>query len=150
MILPITDPYVVHHGALGGYATVYLAERDRDRVMRHLGQCPGILSVHGREDACDRFALPPDRIGDIVVVATAGQALGTTQAEHDLSALEGPLRSHGGLAEQEVPIYCNLPLAPPGGGCGTSMPSTSGSMPRRPADGQPRMPPSMTKACPVV
>ena len=24
VILPITDPYVVHHGALGGYATAYL------------------------------------------------------------------------------------------------------------------------------
>ena len=114
VILPITDPYVVHHGALGGYATVYLDDgRDRDRVMRHLGQCPGVLSVHGREDACESFALPPDRIGDIVVVATAERALGTTEAAHDLSALEGPLRSHGGLAEQEVPIYCNLPLTPP-------------------------------------
>jgi phosphonoacetate hydrolase len=26
VILPITDPYVVHHGALGSYATVYLAD----------------------------------------------------------------------------------------------------------------------------
>ena len=25
VILPITDPYVVHHGALGSFATVYLA-----------------------------------------------------------------------------------------------------------------------------
>ena len=24
VILPITDPYVVHHGALGSFATVYL------------------------------------------------------------------------------------------------------------------------------
>ncbi len=114
VILPITDPYVVHHGALGGYATVYLADgQDRDRVMQHLGQCPGVLSVYSREDACGRFSLPPDRIGDIVVVATAEQALGTTEAAHDLSALEGPLRSHGGLAEQEVPIYSNRPLTPP-------------------------------------
>ena len=26
VILPITDPYVVHHGALGGYATAYLSD----------------------------------------------------------------------------------------------------------------------------
>ena len=26
VILPITDPYVVHHGALGGFATVHLPE----------------------------------------------------------------------------------------------------------------------------
>ena len=27
VILPITDPYVVHHGALGSFATVYLPAR---------------------------------------------------------------------------------------------------------------------------
>ena len=27
VILPITDPYVVHHGALGSYATVHLPGR---------------------------------------------------------------------------------------------------------------------------
>ena len=26
---------------------------------------------------------------------------------HDLSALEEPLRSHGGIAEQQVPLLCN-------------------------------------------
>ena len=26
VILPITDPYVAHHGALGSFATIYLAE----------------------------------------------------------------------------------------------------------------------------
>ena len=29
VILPITDPYVVHHGALGSFATVYLPRRRR-------------------------------------------------------------------------------------------------------------------------
>jgi phosphonoacetate hydrolase len=29
VILPITDPYVVHHGALGSFATVYLDQGDR-------------------------------------------------------------------------------------------------------------------------
>ena len=28
VILPITDPYVVHHGALGSFATVYLPDGD--------------------------------------------------------------------------------------------------------------------------
>ena len=37
VILPITDPYVVHHGALGSFATVYLpsaATRRRSRAHR--------------------------------------------------------------------------------------------------------------------
>jgi phosphonoacetate hydrolase len=29
VILPITDPYVVHHGALGSFALVYLPRRRR-------------------------------------------------------------------------------------------------------------------------
>jgi phosphonoacetate hydrolase len=35
VILPITDPYVVHHGALGSFATVYLPA-DRRRPGRRL------------------------------------------------------------------------------------------------------------------
>jgi phosphonoacetate hydrolase len=38
VILPITDPYVVHHGALGSFATAYLPEgADRGDVMRGCG-----------------------------------------------------------------------------------------------------------------
>ena len=29
VILPITDPYVVHHGALGSFATVYLDDKSK-------------------------------------------------------------------------------------------------------------------------
>jgi phosphonoacetate hydrolase len=37
VILPITDPYVVHHGALGSYATVYLnGRRERDDATRRI------------------------------------------------------------------------------------------------------------------
>ena len=34
VILPITDPYVVHHGALGSFATVYLPE-GADQARHH-------------------------------------------------------------------------------------------------------------------
>jgi len=39
--------------------------------------------------------------------------LGTRPADHDLSVLRAPLRSHGGLAEREVPLLFNQP--PPDG-----------------------------------
>ena len=43
VILPITDPYVVHHGALGSFATVYLAEPAAARRARSaLAALPGI------------------------------------------------------------------------------------------------------------
>ena len=37
--------------------------------------------------------------------------LGTGRARHDLSQLELPLRSHGGISEQRVPIVLNRPIA---------------------------------------
>lgn len=62
-------------------------------------------------DACRRFDLPPDRTGDIVVFADGETVIGTRPADHDLSALDAPLRSHGGRAEQEVPMLANRPIA---------------------------------------
>jgi len=111
VILPITDPYVVHHGALGSFATVYLDPHvDVSRVVARLQAEPGIEYVGTRARACDDFALPPDRLGDIVVISDRHTVLGKAPEEHDLSLLEGGLRSHGGLAEQTVPCIVNQPL----------------------------------------
>jgi phosphonoacetate hydrolase len=35
--------------------------------------------------------------------------LGTSLARHDLSGLDAPLRSHGGISEQTVPLLLNRP-----------------------------------------
>lgn len=108
VILPITDPYVVHHGALGSFATVYLRPGvDHAAVAAGLAGLPGVEAVLGRDEACKRFELPPDRIGDLVVLADRHTVLGTGRTRHDLSALDAPLRSHGGLAEQRVPLIVN-------------------------------------------
>lgn len=116
VILPITDPYVVHHGALGSFATAYLPDgADRADVLRRLGGLEGIEAALGREDACARFELPPDRMGDVVAVSTRHKVLGTSAARHDLSGLTEPLRSHGGLSEQKVPLLANRRLAVPDG-----------------------------------
>jgi len=114
VILPITDPYVVHHGALGSYATVYLsAPARRDDAMRRIASIPGIETVLSREDASARFELPADRIGDIVVVSERLTVIGTSSDRHDLSGLDAPLRSHGGTSEQRVPLIANRPIAKP-------------------------------------
>jgi phosphonoacetate hydrolase len=111
VILPITDPYVVHHGALGSFATCYLpAGADAGALCARLARVPGIEAVLSREAAAARFELPPDRLGDIVVLAEKLMVLGTTAARHDLSALTVPLRSHGGVSEQKVPLLFNRPL----------------------------------------
>jgi phosphonoacetate hydrolase len=108
VILPITDPYVVHHGALGSYATVYLpAEVDGRALATRLAALRGIDMVLTRAEAASRFELPADRIGDLVVVSSRSVALGGAAARHDLSGLDAPLRSHGGLSEQPVPLVMN-------------------------------------------
>jgi phosphonoacetate hydrolase len=111
VILPITDPYVVHHGALGSFATVYApAEAIVPGWIERIRGIPGMELVLSRKDAAERFELPPDRIGDIVVVSEQSTVIGTSASRHDLSALEVPLRSHGGVSEQRVPLICNRPV----------------------------------------
>ena len=108
VILPITDPYVVHHGALGSFATAYLpAEVDTAEITEKLSNIEGILLVINKSEAVKRFDLPPDRIGDVVIISTENMTLGTSVDRHDLEALKEPLRSHGGLTEQEVPFIVN-------------------------------------------
>ena len=106
-ILPITDPYVVHHGALGSYATIYLPDAERPRAALALANIPGVEQVLTRVEAAQTFELPPDRIGDLVVVSERSVVLGTAAARHDLSGLDAPLRSHGGVSEQRVPLIVN-------------------------------------------
>lgn len=118
VILPITDPYVVHHGALGSFATAYLpAGADRADIIARLLAVEGITVAIPREEAVTRFELPADRIGDIVMLSSENLTLGTSEHRHDLAALNEPLRSHGGLTEQAVPFIVNrvlpdLPDAP--------------------------------------
>lgn len=107
VILPITDPYVVHHGALGSFATIYVEGRDRDTVREKLAALPGIDLVLANAEAARRFELPPDRLGDLVVVSGKHVVVGTSESRHDLSGLDAPLRSHGGISEQVVPLVFN-------------------------------------------
>ena len=106
VILPITDPYVVHHGALGSFATVYV----RADVKKKIQALEGIETVLDREEAAERFELPPERIGDLVVVSGKHVVIGTSKSRHDLSGLKEPLRSHGGISEQKVPLLINRRL----------------------------------------
>lgn len=107
VILPITDPYVVHHGALGSFATAYMSPDLAGDALSRLNGMEGVETALDRYAACREFGLPEDRMGDIVVVSTKHKVLGTGVARHDLSQLKEPLRSHGGISEQKVPLMCN-------------------------------------------
>jgi phosphonoacetate hydrolase len=110
VILPITDPYVAHHGALGSYATVHLPPNQVGRAAAVLRAVPGVEAVLERGAAAACFQLPADRIGDLVVLADRGTVLGRTPEWHDLSVVAQGLRSHGGRHEAEVPLIVNRPL----------------------------------------
>jgi phosphonoacetate hydrolase len=108
VILPITDPYVVHHGALGSFATVYLEDGiDVGAIIKRIAALPLIQTVVSGKDGCAMFDLPEDRLGDIIVVSRDTKVIGTSQSRHDLAALKEPLRSHGGITEQTIPIIVN-------------------------------------------
>jgi phosphonoacetate hydrolase len=115
VILPITDPYVAHHGALGSFATVYADADKQADVIALLKGVPGIEVAIPASEACERFELPADRIGDVVVLSSRHKVLGTAAARHDLSGLTEPLRSHGGLTEQTVPMIANRKIEVPAG-----------------------------------
>jgi len=114
VILPITDPYVVHHGALGSFAVVY-CDKPQEWAAK-LKTMPGIEAALTKEEAAARFELPADRLGDLIVVSTTHKVLGTSASRHDLSGLTEPLRSHGGVSEQRVPLLCNRKLENSDGG----------------------------------
>ncbi|MEP7174890.1 MAG: phosphonoacetate hydrolase [Aestuariivirga sp.] len=110
VILPITDPYVQHHGALGSFATVYVKGISVEEASTFIAKQHGIDVVLDRAQGCARFELPEDRMGDIIVVSggsTGSKVIGTSRARHDLSGLNEPLRSHGGLTEQTIPVIVN-------------------------------------------
>ena len=110
VILPITDPYVVHHGALGSYATIYISNDLKGSLVEKLKATPGISKVLSNSEACSLFELPNDRVGDLVIVSDKSVVLGTSESRHDLSGLDAPLRSHGGISEQTVPLLFNRKL----------------------------------------
>lgn len=112
VVLPITDPYVVHHGALGSYATVYFNNGDVENGRKLLERVPGVELVLNRVEAHAQFLLPPDRIGDLIVLSDQSTTLGKTPEWHDLAAVRTGLRSHGGLHERSVPFIVNRRLRP--------------------------------------
>ena len=112
VILPITDPYVKHHGALGSFATVFFLQQvSRADAINAISKLPGVELIMDRASAVKRFELPSDRIGDLIVIGDRGTVLGTRKEDHDLSKLGGMrLRSHGGLADSRVSFILSRPL----------------------------------------
>ncbi len=112
VICPITDAFVGHHGALGGFVRVYCQGKAKPReVIAVIAGIDGVEQALGKHDACRLYDLPPDREGDVAVISRADVCIGGSEKEHDLAGLKGHrLRTHGGVSEAKVPIIINRPL----------------------------------------
>lgn len=113
VICPITDAFVAHHGALGGFVRVWCRGKATPKqIIAAIRGIDGLESVLDKETACRVHDLPPDREADVVVISTANVCLGASEADHDLSGLEGHrLRTHGGVSEAKVPFILSAPLS---------------------------------------
>ena len=114
VICPITDAFIAHHGALGGFVRVYCrgGRATPEAVMRLVEPVPGIAEVLDRHTVCEKFDLPLDREGDVAVISTREVCVGGAEKEHDLSGLEGHrLRTHGGVTEARVPFVISEPIS---------------------------------------
>ncbi len=113
VICPITDAFVGHHGALGGFVRVYCREgTPGERVIDALAGVPGLERVLSREAVAQEFDLPFDPEGDVAVLGDARTVIGAREVDHDLSGLEGRrLRTHGSVHEAHVPIILSRPVS---------------------------------------
>ena len=112
VICPITDAFVGHHGALGGFVRIYLRNKDdQNKVYEIVQRIEGVEKVWTAENVAKDLEQPLDREGDLAVVADKITVIGGSEKDHDLSALKGKrLRTHGSLHEASVPFILSEPL----------------------------------------
>ena len=112
VICPITDAFVGHHGALGGFVRVHCFDGvTAAEAIDFIRPIEGIDEVLAREAAASRFDLPFDLEADVVVISGESYCVGMGRDDHDLAGLNGErLRSHGGISERNVPFAVSRPL----------------------------------------
>lgn len=114
VICPITDAFVRHHGALGGFVRVWCrgGRATPATIIERVKDIPGIEMALTKEEVCARFDLPVDREGDVAVIGDIGTVIGAARTDHDLSNLaDARLRSHGSLHEARVPFILSRPVS---------------------------------------
>lgn len=115
VICPITDPFVKHHGALGGFVRVYVHPKDNlSEKIEYCNSLPQVEVAMSAEQAVKTFELMLEREGDFVVISKSDAVVGSRHDEHDLSNLGNhSLRTHGGLSEQHIPLIMSRPIKDP-------------------------------------
>jgi phosphonoacetate hydrolase len=112
VICPITDAFVGHHGALGGFVRVYCNDGlSGEQVIAAIQDIPGLERALTRDEVVAEFAMPYEPEGDVAVFGDLRTVIGAREVDHDLSGLKGHrLRTHGSTYEADVPIILSRPL----------------------------------------
>uniref|UniRef100_A0A8H7N0P2 HD domain-containing protein n=1 Tax=Bionectria ochroleuca TaxID=29856 RepID=A0A8H7N0P2_BIOOC len=114
VICPIADPLVKHHGSFGAFVRVYVSSEYKESISEMIKYCATLEHVDvslSATDAAERFELPLDLEGDFVVTSGRDSVIGSCRKDHDIGSLGGlRLRSHGGIAEQDVPLILSCPV----------------------------------------
>lgn len=112
VICPITDAFVGHHGALGGFVRVHCFDgASPQEVIEFVTPLEGIETVYDRTQAAETLDLPYDVEADVVVISGENYCVGAGKADHDVAGLNGErLRTHGGISERDVPFVISRPL----------------------------------------
>lgn len=100
---PERDYYIVHHRNFAGSCWVWLHEpSDKVRVRAICASLEGVEEVIDKEEAVARFHLPPDFIGDLMVLGDRNTVFG--ELESGREELSPGYRAHGSLYEADVPL----------------------------------------------
>jgi phosphonoacetate hydrolase len=111
---PEKDKYFKHHRGFGGASYVYLNNaNDLQTVKTALYQLKGVQKVLTRTEAAKQYHLPPNRIGDLIVLGDSTTVFGDLE-NHATEDLPATYRSHGSVYEINVPlIILNAKKLPP-------------------------------------
>ena len=102
----IKDRYTVHHSNLGGCIYVHLRRPAQlAQALDILRHTDGVEAALPRDEAAQRYALMPERMGDIMVLGAREVVFGDPA---EVSLPPG-LRSHGSAYEAEVPVFGSGP-----------------------------------------
>ena len=100
---PERDYYIKHHRNFAGSGWVWLEEpKDINTVREICGSLAGVEEVLTREEAVQRFRLPGEYIGDIMVLGDRETVFGDLETEEE--RLPDTYRAHGSLYEADVPL----------------------------------------------
>ena len=95
------DKHEIHHSNLGGSIYLYLNDLSNLKESKKiLKSVDGIEDVLNKSEACLKFNLNSNRIGDLMILGQKDVVFGNS----DISLIPNDLRSHASTYETKIPL----------------------------------------------